>query len=208
MRELLAQKLRGIYVIVNEDGDSTLAIAHAALEAGATIVQYRAKDAFVPARAQALREITRTHDALFIVNDDYRAVERYDADGVHLGPDDAQFDDVRLIRSALPGKLIGLSVGTVDEAKVADKLDIDYAGVGSVYATSSKADAGDPIGIDGLRAVAAALRFPVAAIGGIEAPCIPEIRASGAAMAAVISAISRAADPFEAARALVTAWDE
>lgn len=208
MRELLAQKLRGIYAIVNEDGDSTLAIAHAALEAGAAIVQYRAKDAFVPARAQALREITRTHDALFIINDDYRAVERYDADGVHLGPDDAQFDDVRLIRSALPGKLIGLSVGTVDEAKVADKLDIDYVGVGSVYATSTKADAGDPIGIDGLRAVAAASRFPVAAIGGIAAHDVPEVRASGVAMAAVISAISRAADPFEATRALVAAWGE
>src|SRR5947209_16649631 len=120
MRELLAQKLRGIYAIVNEGGDDTLAIAHAALEAGASIVQYRAKEAFVPAHAQALREITRTHDALFIINDDYRAVERYDADGVHLGPDDAEFDGIRLIRSALPNKLIGLSVGTVQEAKTAN----------------------------------------------------------------------------------------
>jgi len=52
MRELLAQKLRGIYTIVNESGDDTLAIAHAALEAGASIIQYRAKDAFAPAHAQ------------------------------------------------------------------------------------------------------------------------------------------------------------
>lgn len=208
MRELLAQKLRGIYAIVNEAGDDTLAIAHAALEAGATIVQYRAKEAFVPARAQALREITRTHDALFIVNDDFRAVRAYDADGVHLGPDDAQFDDVRLIRSALPDKLIGLSVGTVDEAHVANKLDIDYVGVGSVYATSSKVDAGDPIGVDGLRAVVAVSRFPVAAIGGVAPPNIDDLRSSGVAMAAVISAISSAPDPFEATRELVAAWGE
>jgi len=208
MRELLAQRLRGIYAIVNESGDDTLAVAHASLEAGATIVQYRAKETFVPAHAQALREITRTHDALFIINDDYRAVERFDADGVHLGPDDAQFDDVRLIRSALPNKLLGLSIGTVEEAVVANKLDLDYIGVGSVYATSSKADAGDPIGLPGLNAVAAASRFPVAAIGGVTARDIPELRASGVAMAAVISAIARAPDPFEAARELVTAWGE
>jgi len=208
VRELLAQKLRGIYAIVNEGGDGTLAIAHAALEAGASIVQYRAKETFVPAHAQALREITWTHDALFIINDDYRAVERYDADGVHLGPDDAQFDDVRLIRSALPNKLIGLSVGTVEEAGVANRLDIDYIGVGSVYATSSKPDAGDPIGLDGLRAVAAASRFPVAAIGGVAAQSLPELRDCGIAMAAVISAISSAPDPFEAARQLVAAWGE
>ncbi|MBV9271276.1 MAG: thiamine phosphate synthase [Candidatus Eremiobacteraeota bacterium] len=208
MRDLLAQKLRGIYAIVNERGDDTLAVAHAALEAGANVVQYRAKDTFVPAHAQALREITRTHDALLIINDDFRAVRLYDADGVHLGPDDAQFDDVRLIRSALPDKLIGLSVGTVDEAGIANKLDLDYIGVGSVYATSSKPDAGDPIGLDGLRAVAAASRFPVAAIGGVGMPNIEDLRGSGVAMAAVISAISSAADPFEAARELVAAWGE
>lgn len=86
MREMLAAKLRGIYAIVNEDGDATLGIAHDALEAGVGVLQYRAKSGIVPARAQALREITRTHDALFIINDDWRAVTAYGADGVHLGP--------------------------------------------------------------------------------------------------------------------------
>lgn len=207
MREMLAAKLRGIYAIVNEDGDATLGIAHDALEAGVGVLQYRAKSGIVPAHAQALREITRTHDALFIINDDWRAVTAYDADGVHLGPDDAQFDDIRLIRSALPDRIIGVSCGTVEEAQRANGLDIDYIGVGSCYATQSKSDAGLPIGCDGLDAVARASRHPVAAIGGIGLEQLAEIRATGVSMAAVISALSGAADPFEAAQALVSAWD-
>jgi thiamine-phosphate pyrophosphorylase len=207
MRELLAQKLRGIYAIVNEDADATLGVAHDALEAGVGVLQYRAKSGIVPARAQALREITRTHDALFIINDDWRAVATYDADGVHLGPDDAQFDDIRLIRSALHDRLIGVSCGTVDEAQRANALDIDYIGVGACYPTLSKGDAGDPIGVEGLTAVARASRHPVAAIGGISQEQIEEIRATGVAMAAVISAIAAAPDPFEAAQLLVQAWD-
>lgn len=207
MRELLAQRLGGIYAVVNEDGDATLAVAHDALEAGVGVLQYRAKRGIVPARAQALREITRAHDALFIINDDWRAVTAYDADGVHLGPDDAQFDDVRLIRSSLPDRLIGVSCGTVEEAQRANALDIDYIGVGACYATLSKADAGDPIGVEGLTAVARASRHPVAAIGGISQEQIREIRDTGVAMAAVISAIAAASDPFEAAQALVLAWN-
>jgi thiamine monophosphate synthase len=75
-----------------------------------------------------------------------------------------------------------------------------------VYATSSKADAGDPIGIAGLRAVAAACSLPVAAIGGITLAVLPDVRETGVAMAAVISAISAASDPREATAALVRAW--
>ncbi|MBV8600527.1 MAG: thiamine phosphate synthase, partial [Candidatus Eremiobacteraeota bacterium] len=83
----------------------------------------------------------------------------------------------------------------------------DYVGVGSMYPTASKADAGPPIGPAGVRAVVEAVRIPVAAIGGITLERIPEVRATGAAMAAVITAISRAKDRRLAARALVEAWD-
>ena len=96
-------------------------------------------------------------------------------------------------------RLIGLSCGTVDEALAAASRDVDYLGVGAVYATGSKPDAGAPIGIDGLMRVAGATRFPVAAIGGIDAFNLGTVARTGVAMAAVISAIAGDPDPAFAA---------
>jgi thiamine-phosphate pyrophosphorylase len=201
-----AARLHGIYVIVNEDA-RVLAIASAALDAGVRVLQYRAKSGIDAEHLQVLRERTRARGALLIVNDDWRAALAFDCDGVHLGPDDDGFAAVAPVRVALADRLIGLSCGTIGEARRADAQDADYLGVGAVYATGSKADAGAPIGIDGLHAVAAASRYPVAAIGGITAENVDAVRASGVAMAAVIAAISAAVDPLSAARGLVERWD-
>jgi thiamine-phosphate pyrophosphorylase len=200
-----AALLRGIYAIVNEAAQpDPIDVTRAILDGGVRIVQYRAKSGIVPQHARALRELTRAYGALFIINDDWRAVVDYDADGVHLGPDDARSQDFAAIRAALTDRLIGVSCGTPQEALASAVA--DYIGVGSVYATASKADAGDPIGIAGLRAVAAQTPLPVAAIGGITLADVPQIRASGVAMAAVISAICNAQDPRAATAALVRAW--
>lgn len=201
-----AALLQGIYAIVNEAAHpNPIDVTRAILDGGARIVQYRAKTGIVPEHARALRDLTRVYDALFIINDDWRAVSAYDADGVHLGPDDALGEDLRAIRAALADRLIGVSCGTPEEAREAAQA--DYIGVGSVYATESKADAGEPIGIAGLRTVAGQTSLPVAAIGGITLERLPQIRESGVAMAAVISAISLAHDPRMAAAALVRAWN-
>lgn len=208
-RDGRAALLRGIYAIVNEDAQrDPVALSRAILEGGVRIVQYRAKSGIVPAHALAIRDLTRAYDALFIINDDWRAVLTYDADGVHLGPEDALPEDLAAIRSALPQAVIGISCGTAQEARIADASDVDYIGVGSVYATNSKADAGEPIGIAGLQRVASATRLPVAAIGGISLERIAQVHASGVAMAAVISAISGEPDPGGAAARLVRAWRE
>jgi thiamine-phosphate pyrophosphorylase len=175
------------------------------LEGGVRIVQYRAKTGIVPAQAAALRELTRACDALFLINDDWRAVETYDADGVHLGPDDGGFDMLPEIRRSLGERIIGISCGTPDEARAARAA--DYIGVGPVYATESKSDAGDPIGLQGLREIAAATALPVAAIGGITAENLEDVRETGVAMAAMISAFSSAADPRAAAAGLVDVWN-
>lgn len=202
-----AALLRGIYAIVNESAhQSAVDLTREILEGGVRIVQYRAKNGIVPEHARVIRALTASYGALFIVNDDWRAAQAYGADGVHLGPEDALAEDLRAIRAALPDAVIGISCGTPQEATAANAGDADYYGVGSVYATISKADAGDPIGVSGLRAVAAAARVPVAAIGGITLERLAEIRASGVAMAAVISAISAAADPRAASAALIHAW--
>ncbi len=198
--------LHGVYCIVNESADCAR-IAQAALAAGVRIVQYRAKAGIRGETLRSLRKLTRTRGALLVLNDNWRMAREFDCDGVHLGPDDEGFAAVAAVRASLGERLIGLSCGTIAEACRADSNDADYAGVGPVYATASKVDAGAPIGIAGLKEVAAATRLPVAAIGGITANNIASVRESGVAMAAVIAAIADAADPTSAAAQLVTRWE-
>lgn len=204
-RRQRAELLRDIYVIVNEDARA-IELAQAVLTAGVRILQYRAKTGLSGDRLRALRALTRERDALLIMNDNWRAAVEFDCDGVHLGPDDAGFDRVASVRAMLPERLIGLSSGTIAEAKAAG--DADYLGVGSIFATGSKNDAGEPIGLDGLQAIAACTMLPIAAVGGLTAARLPEVRRSGAAMAAVISAVAGAPAPGCAARELIEAWQQ
>ena len=199
-------RLRGIYAIVNDPGPDPQRIAGAAIDAGVRILQYRAKRGIDARRLRALRALTARAGALLIVNDDWRAALEFGCDGVHLGPGDDGFGDLAPVRAALGRRLLGVSCGTCVEARGATAAGADYVGVGSVYATASKADAGPPIGLEGLRAVAAATPLPVAAIGGIGLSNVSDVARTGVAMAAVISAIADSADPRAAAAALVGAW--
>jgi thiamine-phosphate pyrophosphorylase len=190
--------LHGIYPVLNE-GVRTLDLARAVLDAGVRIVQYRAKNGIRSECVRALRELTRERDALLILNDDWRSALAYDCDGVHLGPDDDGFAAVAAVRNAMQEYLIGLSCGTESEVRDAGDSDVDYLGIGPVFETASKSDAGPPLGIDGLRSLASQTLLPVAAIGGITVARLDEIRRSGVAMAAVISAVT-------AAERLVSRW--
>jgi len=134
------------------------------------------------------------------------AVGACDTAGVHLAPADATFEARRAVRGALPGRLVGFSCGAPQEATPAEEAGADGAGVGSVFATGSKSDAGVPIGVEGLRAVTAATALPVAAIGGITADVLPSIRRTGVAMAAILSAIASASDPRAVTAQLVQLW--
>jgi len=205
-RERRALHLHGIYAILNES-PRVLELAHAVLGAGIGVVQYRAKSGIDDEHLRALRGLTRERGALLVLNDDWRAAREFDCDGVHLGPGDDGFDAVAPIREALSDRLVGLSCATLEEVRGANAAGADYLGVGSVFATKSKSDAGAPIGPQRLRELVAASAVPVAAIGGITAPLIAGVRRCGAAMAAVISAIDGAPDPQRAARELVDAWD-
>jgi thiamine-phosphate pyrophosphorylase len=202
----LVSRLHGIYAIVNES-ENAVEITRAALAGGARIIQYRAKSGIVPRHANAMRELTRNAGALFLLNDTWRKVHEYDADGVHVGPEDAEPHEMQAIREMLENRVIGVSCGTEEEARGAEAAGADYIGVGCVFPTGSKADAGDPIGIEGLVRVASATRLPVAAIGGITLENLRQVRATGVAMAAVISAISHATNPQSAAAELVQIWN-
>jgi thiamine-phosphate pyrophosphorylase len=198
--------LHGIYAIVNAE-DGAVELARAALEGGIRILQYRAKGGVVETQARAIRQLARAAGALFLINDDWRAAQRLEADGAHLGPGDATFKTLPDIRREMSGRIVGFSCGTAAEAQAAQSAGVDYIGVGSVYATASKSDAGDPIGLEGLRTVASATSLPVAAIGGITAENLRDVRATGVAMAAVVSALSSANDPRAAAQQLVAVWN-
>jgi thiamine-phosphate diphosphorylase len=195
-----------LYVIVDPrftGGRDPIAVARAALLGGATVLQLRDKSAstrVLLATARELVALAHKRGARLIVNDRVDVALAAGADGVHLGPDDLPVSAARGIMG--PRALIGFSAGTPDEARDAEAAGADYLGTGAIYATSSKPDAGAPIGVAGLVAVCRATRLPVVAIGGIgqgrAAPCI----AAGAAGVAVITAVTQAADVERAARAL------
>ncbi len=197
-----------LYLVVGSDvtqGRPLDEVVAAALRGGATLVQLREKalgDAELVGVARALKGRLAPLGVPLIVNDRVEVAKAAGADGVHLGQDDLDAARARAILG--PDGLIGVSAGTAEEAARIDKGLADYVGIGAVYATATKPDAGPPIGLARLAALARALRpLPVVAIGGIGLREAAEVMASGAADGiAVVSAICGAPDPEAAARAL------
>jgi thiamine-phosphate pyrophosphorylase len=126
--------------------------------------------------------------ATFVVNDDVGAALRLEADGVHLGRSDQGAE-----RALEAGLMLGLSASSVEEAVDAEARGASYVGAGPVWATPSKTDADEPIGLEGLRAICAAVSIPVVAIGGIDAANARACIDAGAAGVAVIRAARDAA---------------
>jgi thiamine-phosphate pyrophosphorylase len=197
-------RLRGVYALVDPDRVEPIAFTEALLRGGIRLIQIRAKSGIDGATLIAVVTRVRAAGGLAIVNDDVRLARL--ADGVHLGQEDAADLDLRALRTALRDGIIGLSCGTPQEARAADPALIDYVGAGPAFATRSKDDAGLPIGLSGIRAVAEATPLPCAAIGGIDLTNVARIRDTGAPMAAVLSALIRD-DAAAAARELVARFD-
>jgi thiamine-phosphate diphosphorylase len=202
----LRERLRLVVVTDPEcgAGRGVADVVRAALRGGAPAIQLRMKDA--PARemaalARTLLADTRAAGALLFINDRVDVALATGADGAHVGQDDLPAAAAR--RIAPPGFLIGVSAETAELARRAQADGADYVGVGPVYATGSKADAGDAIGLGRITEVASAVRIPVVGIGGIAAANAPAVVRAGAAGVAVISAVMRADDPEAAVRALL-----
>lgn len=177
---------------------SDLETARVAAENGATVVQLRLKSTpteEVVERGRAFRALTERLGLMFVVNDDVQAAIRLEADAVHLGADDGGLEE-----ALDAGLQVGLSASTLTEAEAAANQEVLYVGVGPVWATPSKPDAGAPMGLDGLAEICAAVSTPAVAIGGIDASNAGDCIRAGAAGVAVVRA---AAD----ARALVEVID-
>ncbi len=157
--------------------------------------------------ARGLIELTRTviaavrpSGASVIVNDRVDVAVAAGADGAHLGSGDLP---VAVARSLAPGLLLGATCRSLAEVECAASEGADYAGVGPVFATTSKAGLPEPLGTAGLRGVVG--RLPVIAIGGITAADAADVLAAGASGVAVIGGIWRPPDPVLAAEELLAA---
>ena len=200
-----------LYVITDRrlSGRTHEEVAEAAILGGATAIQFREKDA--PTRemveiATRLRAITRRYGVPLIVNDRVDVALAVDADGVHVGTDDMPVAVAK--RLVGPGRIVGASASTVEEALAAVEQGADYLGVGSIFATGTKVDAGPPVGIERIAEVKARVPVPVVAIGGIHHGNVAEVIRAGADGVAVISAVVAAEDVADAARRLLEAiWE-
>jgi thiamine-phosphate diphosphorylase len=175
----------------------------AALDGGVTAIQLRAKgwtDRQLLDAAVAL--VPRCHEAgaLFIVNDRLDIALASGADGLHLGVDDVPVAVARRLLG--PEAVIGYSPERDDDRLDAEAAGASYLGVGPVYGTSTKLDAGSAIALAGLERVVAATNLPVIGIGGITIDRAADVVSTGAVGVAVVGAVFMAADPAAAARQL------
>ena len=174
-----------------------------AIRGGVTIVQLREKDCCTRdmiEMAQRLLRLCRAHDVPLIVNDRLDVALAADADGVHVGQDDMPVPVARKLLG--PDKILGVTAHTVEEALKAIDEGADYIGASPIFTTATKADAGEPIGLEGLAKICKACRVPVVGISGINASNAESVFRAGAAGVAVVSAIVSAEDVEKAAREL------
>jgi thiamine-phosphate pyrophosphorylase len=180
-----------------------LAGVEAAVSGGASIVQYRATTGtrrHLYETACALRDLLRPRHVPLIINDQVDLALAIDADGVHVGQNDLPPDIVR--RLIGPRKLLGLSITSPTQLDAVPPKTVDYLGIGPVFPTISKDDAAPALGLEQLARLTARTKLPVVAIGGISLENAPAVFAAGVAGLAIVSALSLAADPAAAARAL------
>lgn len=189
------------------NAEEPLSVLEAALKGGITCFQLREKGvgALVgiekKAFAQSCQRLCAQYGVPFIVNDDVDLAVEIDADGVHIGQDDAE---ARFVRKRIgPNKILGVSVHTIEETEAAISAGADYVGMGPVYPTLSKDDAKPVAGTAMIEKVAKLYpELPVVGIGGIAAMNAEPVFKAGASGISVISAIASSTEPEKATRQL------
>lgn len=182
------------------------------MQSGITAYQFREKNPALStdekqALAMRLREKTRELAVPFIVDDDVALAIAVEADGIHVGQDDMPIADV--VTQVAGQMIVGLSVRNKAEMVAAQSvMGIDYLGVGPVFATTTKADAATPLGLDGLTTTlnANTKQLPTVAIGGITLEDLPALRQSDVDGVAVISLLSEAPDVRSVINEMKAKW--
>lgn len=208
---MLDPRSLGVYVLTSSGyvpGRGHLEVGVAAIEGGATAIQLRAPafgDGDLLPIATELANRCRDAHVLFLVNDRVDVAIAAGADGAHVGHDD---DPIAARERLGPGRVLGVSVLTLAQARAAEAAGADYLGV-TVWATTTKPEA-VPVDIEGLRAIVRSTGLPVVGIGGIHMDNVHEVLAAGAVGVAVVSAVGAAPDPIAATArfaALVRSFD-
>ncbi|WP_200816535.1 thiamine phosphate synthase [Halobacillus sp. Marseille-P3879] len=203
----LSKQLRKYLIMGSQNCDrNPERILKEAIEGGITAFQYREKGPGALegeeklALGRKLRSLCRKHNVLFIVNDDSGLVEPLDADGIHVGQDDV---DVQELRTLFPKKVIGLSISNEVELRRSSIEAVDYLGAGPVFATSTKVDAKEAVGVEWIEKVKHIHpEIPLVGIGGITVNNAREVIKAGADGVSVITAVTAAVDVKEAVRKL------
>lgn len=197
-----------LYLVLDPDlcggAEGMLRTTEEALECGVTIVQLRAptwKKRALAACARDLLEMLRPRGIPLIINDHADVAAAVGADGLHVGQDDLSPADARRIIG--PDMILGLSAGNMDEVRGADPALVDYLGIGPVWATATKKDAGEAIGLEGLASLRTSTPLPVVAIGGIGTSNAADVMRTGVDGIAVVSAICGQASPKAATENLL-----
>ena len=175
-------------------GKDLYTVVEDALKGGITLFQFREKGEGALEGSEKielaikLQDLCKKYNVPFIINDDIELALEIDADGVHVGQDDLGVDEIRKL---MPNKVIGLSIGNEEEFKQSKVEYVDYVGVGPVYVTQSKDDAGGAIGYEGLELMRRFLpQMPLVAIGGIQTQHIKDVMKTNVDGVSIISAIS------------------
>ena len=203
----------GLYGITAEKfsaGRDNIEVVRQMIAGGIGIIQYREKKAAkssseIFAECLKIREMTRAAGVTFIVNDHVDVAMLVGADGVHVGQDDLPVADVRKLLG--PGKIIGLSTHSPEQATEAVKCGADYIGVGPIFATKTKDDVCDAVGFSYLEWVRDNISLPWVAIGGIKLHNIDEIVRRGAKTICLVTEIVGAPDIPKRIRELQAALD-
>jgi len=204
----MAKPLGRLHLVtdVRRDRDP-VPVVRAALSAGVPVVQVRVPDHVSDRGAYHLAsiivELCRNVGATCLVNDRLHIALAVGADGGHVGGDDLPVEAARRVLG--PDAVVGATARNVDAARAAVDAGASYLGVGPAFATQTKEGLPDPIGTHGIGAVVAAVSVPVIAIGGVTAARIPALLTAGVYGIAVVTAVSDAADPAAAVRAMMTA---
>lgn len=174
-----------------------------ALEGGCKWIQLRMKDASedeILETASQVRKMCDRYEAVFILDDHVRLVEKTGADGVHLGKNDMPVDEARRLLGN--GKIIGGTANTLDDIIMHCSRGADYIGCGPFRFTTTKKNLAPVLGLDGYKEIMeglgkAGIKIPVAAIGGITVEDIPAIMATGINGIAISGSVLKADDPVE-----------
>lgn len=185
------------------DTSCTLEMLEQTINAGVTAVQLRDKSASsreIIEAGKRFQAILIPRKIPFIINDRVDLALCLNADGVHIGQSDLPYPAARMLLGT--DKIIGLTVESIEQAKLADLYQVNYIGVGPVFKTETKGDAPLPIDIKGLAAIRQVTRHAIIAVGGINVENIKRVLQTQIEGVAVSAAICKAPDPGQATNQL------